>query len=221
MEVIFVDNHLLAAIKPAGLATQPTETDTEDFLTDAKQWVKSKYNKPGNVFLEPIHRLDKPVSGIVLFARTSKALSRLQAQMRGREMSKTYLALVEGTLPMSEGTLEHFLLHGSHRALVVSEKHPEGKKAILHYRVLNTVDKTTLVEITLETGRYHQIRAQFSAIGYPVVGDRKYGSELSWQQDAVALHHSKMQLKHPVTGVDLILENDKPLQAQKRKTRAS
>jgi 23S rRNA pseudouridine1911/1915/1917 synthase len=220
MEVIFVDNHLLAAVKPAGLATQPAEKEDDHFLGLAKQWIKSKYNKPGNVFLEPIHRLDKPVSGIVLFARTSKALSRLQAQMREQEIQKMYVALVEGALPEGHGTLTHYLTHGSHRACVVSEKHADGKRAILHYRVLQSDGKTSLVEITLETGRYHQIRAQLSAIGCPVVGDRKYGSELPWKEDAIALHHFKMQLKHPVIGNDLILENDKPLQVQTRKTRA-
>lgn len=217
MEVIYVDNHLLAAIKPAGLATQPDQTQQGNFLGLAKQWVKSEYNKPGNVFLEPIHRLDKPVSGIVLFARTSKALSRLQAQMRQREIRKTYLALIEGTLAEGKRTLEHFLVHGSHRALVDPQN---GKRAILHYRVLKTDDKTSLVEITLETGRYHQIRAQFSAIGCPVVGDRKYGSMLPWEGEAIALHHAKMQLNHPVTGSILILENDRLLQAQRHKTRA-
>src|SRR2546425_95475 len=108
MEVIYVDNHLLVAVKPAGLSTQPHETDPDNFLDLAKKWVKSQYNKPGNVFLEPIHRLDKPVSGIVLFARTSKALSRLQASMREKEITKTYIALVEGNLPSEQGILEHF-----------------------------------------------------------------------------------------------------------------
>ncbi len=172
------------------------------------------------MFLEPIHRLDKPVSGIVLFARTSKALSRLQAQMRDKKISKTYLALVEGTLPSFEGTLEHYLIHGSHRASVVSSSNPEGKGAILHYRVVQSDDKTSLVEIFLETGRYHQIRAQLSAIGCPVVGDSKYGSTLHWHGSAIALHHSKMILRHPVTSEEIILENNKLLQVQKRKTQA-
>jgi len=215
MEVIFVDNHLLAAIKPAGLATQPHEKDSDHFLGQARQWIKTKYNKPGNVFLESIHRLDKPVSGIVLFARTSKALSRLQAQMREKQIEKTYIALVEGTVASEKGTLEHFLLHASHRACIVSSQHPEGKLARLHYRILHSYPTTTLIEISLETGRYHQIRAQLSAARYPVVGDRKYGSTFSWEEDAIALHHFKMVLKHPVTQQLLILEHSKQSLIQK------
>lgn len=205
MEVIYCDNHLLAAIKPAGLATQPQETDADNFQDRAKKWLKKTYDKPGNVFLEPIHRIDKPVSGIVLFARTSKALSRLQAQMRAQEISKTYTALVEGTLPHDSGTLEHFLVHGSHRACV----HPEGKRAVLTYRTLGRNDGTTLVEISLETGRYHQIRAQFSAIGHPIVGDAKYGSCTFWPEGGIALCHSKMRFEHPVTKEEILLENNK------------
>jgi 23S rRNA pseudouridine1911/1915/1917 synthase len=207
MEVIHCDNHLLAAIKPAGLATQPHETDVDNFQDRVKKWIKTTYDKPGNVFLEPIHRLDKPVSGIVLFARTSKALSRLQAQMRAQEISKTYTALVEGTLPHNSGTLEHFLMHGSHHALV----HPEGKRAVLTYRTLARNDGNTLVEISLETGRYHQIRAQFSAIGHPIVGDAKYGSHSFWPKGGIALHHSKMCFAHPVTKQKILLENNRSL----------
>jgi len=220
MEVIYLDNHLLAAIKPAGLATQPHEKDSDHFLGRAKKWIKAKYAKPGNVFLEPVHRLDKPVGGIVLFARTSKALSRLQAQMREKEIEKTYLALIEGKLPSEQGTLEHFLLHASHRACIVSSQHPEGKLARLHYRVVHSDPTTTLIEISLETGRYHQIRAQLSAIKCPVVGDRKYGSQLPWEEDAIALHHLKMVLKHPVTLQELILENNKQLLIQKLQIQA-
>jgi 23S rRNA pseudouridine1911/1915/1917 synthase len=140
--------------------------------------------------------------------------------MRGKEILKTYIALVVGTLPSEQGTLEHFLVHDSYRATVVSENHPDGKRAVLHYRVLETDGKTSLLEISLETGRYHQIRAQLSKIGYPVIGDRKYGSQSHWQDDEIALHHTKMVLKHPVTGQELILENNKLLHSQKRKTRA-
>ena len=214
--MIYCDNHLLAAIKPAGLATQPHETDIDNFLDRAKKWLKKTYDKPGNVFLEPIHRLDKPVSGIVLFARTSKALSRLQAQMRAQEISKTYTALVEGALSNDTGTLEHFLVHSSHRASV----HPEGKRAVLTYRTIARNNATTLLEISLETGRYHQIRTQFSAIGHPIVGDVKYGSRTFWPDGGIALHHSKMRFKHPVTKQEIILESNRPLSSQRRKIRA-
>jgi len=186
LEPIYCDNHLLILEKPAGIATQP------QFHEAARAWVKAKFAKPGNVFLEPVHRLDKPASGIVLFARTSKALSRLNEAMRQRSMQKTYLAKVEGELK-GEGILEHKLLHGEFRALI-DEK---GKQALLRYRVLNSTTAQTLVEVELETGRYHQIRCQFSAIGHPIVGDSKYGSRKGAPK--IALHHSKLIFEHPTT----------------------
>lgn len=193
--IIFCDNHLLVVDKPVGMATQP------DLEECAKAWVKKKFNKPGNVFLEPAHRLDKPVSGLVLFARTSKALSRLQAMMREREIRKTYLALVEGKLRDQEGTLKHRLVHDEFHARVDEE----GKEAILHYRVLGTHKNVNLVEVVLETGRYHQIRAQFSAIGCPIVGDQKYRSTQSFPE-GIALQHQKLEFKHPVTKEKILLE---------------
>ena len=194
-DIIHCDNHILVVNKPPGIATQP---DLEEL---AKAWVKKKYQKPGNVFLHPIHRLDKSVGGIVLFARTSKALSRLQALMRERKISKTYEALVEGHLPKKEGTLKHFLVHGDHKAFV----DPKGKEAILHYTVLEEKKDTTLLSIDLTTGRYHQIRAQFSAIGHPVVGDKKYGSSCFFQ-NGIALRHVRMAFEHPVTQEPLQFE---------------
>lgn len=186
--IIYCDNHLLVINKPPGIATQP---DLEDL---AKAWVKQKYNKPGSVFLQPIHRLDKSVSGLVLFARTSKALSRLQALMRERKITKIYHALVEGTLLKKQDTLTHYLIHGDHKSIV----HPHGKEAILHYSVLQEKNDTSLVSIHLITGRYHQIRAQFSFIKHPVLGDKKYGSK-HFFQEGIALCHVKMEFKHPIT----------------------
>lgn len=192
MRFLYEDNHLLIALKPAGLPTQP------EYIERLKKILKEKYHKSGNVFLEPIHRLDKPVSGLVLCAKTSKALSRLQAMMRERKIQKRYVALLTGQLPAAEGELEHFLIHDSHYARVVPPTHPEAKQALLRYRLLETKQEKKLVEIELLTGRYHQIRAQFAAIGCPIVGDTKYGSQLSWNE-GIALHHSRLQLTHPVT----------------------
>ncbi len=186
LDPIYCDNHLLVLNKPAGVATQP------DFHEEARAWVKESFSKPGNVFLEPIHRLDKPVGGIVVFARTSKALSRLNAAMREKRIRKTYIAKVEGVVE-KEGTLEHDLVHGDFQAFVS----PKGKRAILHYRRLKKSEKHSLVKIELETGRYHQIRAQFAAIGHPVVGDAKYGSREKHSQ--IALHHQTLILEHPTT----------------------
>ena len=199
MRVIFCDNHLLVVFKPAGLSTQPHAGSSCDLTTLAKAWVKKTYSKPGNVFLEPVHRLDKPVSGLVLFARTSKALSRLQQMMRERQIKKTYVAKVGGTLPEQKGTLEHHLVHDDYRARVVGASHPEGKSAILHYTCLEHTGEHTVVEIALETGRYHQIRAQFAAIGCPVVGDTKYGSGFPQKGEAIALCHTVLALFHPIT----------------------
>ncbi len=208
MQVIFCDNHLLIVSKPAGLCTQP-HLDGRHNLTDmAKAWVKKKYNKPGNVFLEPIHRLDQPVSGLVLFARSSKSLSRLQELMRQRQISKTYLAWVEGTSLEMKGTLQHILFHDEHRAKIVGPSHPHGKLALLHYHVIEQGANRSLVEIDLETGRYHQIRAQFSAMGYPVIGDLKYGSTVSFKDDRILLHHARLKFCHPVTKEALSFELD-------------
>ncbi len=206
MEVIFCDNQILVVSKPAGLCTQPHPGSDRNLTDLAKAWVKKKYDKPGNVFLEPIHRLDKPVSGLVLFARTSKALSRLQEMMRQRLIKKTYFAWVEGNLPETEGTLEHHLFHDEHKARVVNASHAEAKLARLHYKLVERKEERCFVEVNLETGRYHQIRVQFSAIGCPVVGDAKYGSSFPSKEEKIALHHGKLQFQHPVTKEALVFE---------------
>lgn len=207
MEIIFCDNHILIVSKPAGLSTQPHVGSNVSLLEQAKAWVKKEFKKPGSVFLEPVHRLDKPVSGLVLFARTSKALSRLQEMMRQQQIEKTYFAWVEGTLPDSQGILEHYVVHDEHRARVVSATHPEAKLARLQYVQREHKNGKTLVEIQLETGRYHQIRVQFSAIGCPIVGDAKYGSTSSMKNERIALHSGRLKFFHPVTKALLNLEH--------------
>jgi 23S rRNA pseudouridine1911/1915/1917 synthase len=199
VEVIYEDNHQLVLNKPAGLLTQPSGTEQDSLEAQAKLWLKSKYNKPGNVFLHAVHRLDKPVSGIVLFARTSKALSRLQEAMRQKQSIKQYVALVEGRFDKNAGSFEHFLIHDEHQARIASDKE-EGKLARLHYQVLQELNDLTVLEITLETGRYHQIRIQFATEGHPIVGDSRYGSRIAYRLGAIALHHHRLQIPHPVTG---------------------
>lgn len=199
VEVLYEDNHILVVNKPAGIATQPSPTSSESLEADCKQWVKERYQKPGNVFLHPIHRLDRPVSGIVLFARTSKALSRLNASMRAHEMQKVYTAQVEGILTTSEGTLEHYLTHGDHYAHLSSPTSKDAKRACLNYVVIEQRDSISIVEITLGTGRYHQIRAQMAAIGHPVIGDVKYGSTKHMPEGTIALSHTKFSFPHPIT----------------------
>lgn len=197
-EIIFCDNHLLVADKPSGWLTQPDESDRNSLENFCKEWVKKEYHKPGNVYLHAIHRLDRPVSGLVLFARTSKALSRLNEFSRAKEIRRLYTAEVEGILAPPTGTLEHYLIHGEHQALVANPSHPEAKKATLTYRTIETKEHTTIVSIELETGRYHQIRAQFAAIGHPILHDRRYGAKTG-AGDAIQLACTELFFAHPVT----------------------
>jgi 23S rRNA pseudouridine1911/1915/1917 synthase len=197
LDVVFCDNHLLIAVKPPGLLTQPTEEEDLSLETLAKAWVKREYAKAGAVFLHCIHRLDRPVSGLVLFARTSKALSRLNEQSRALQIQRKYTAEVEGILKEKSGKLDHYLIHAEHCAKIGKPSDKEAKHARLTYQVLQFKERTTFVEIELETGRYHQIRAQFSAIGHPVIGDKRYGG--SGDGKEIHLHCSYLAFQHPVT----------------------
>jgi 23S rRNA pseudouridine1911/1915/1917 synthase len=209
-EVLYEDNHLLVVVKPAGLLTQPTEHETHSLEYLAKAWLKEKYQKPFNVFLGIVHRLDKPASGIVLLAKTSKALSRLNDMIRSRGVIKVYYALVEGKPPQESGTLEHYLKHGDHKSFVSHQDDPEAKYARLYYDDIKNNGDTTLLQIILETGRYHQIRTQCAAIGCPIVGDVKYGSRISLPHGIIALHHHRVQFVHPVTKAFLSFEAPLP-----------
>ncbi len=190
-----MDNHLLALNKPHGLLTQPSNTSEDNLEDFAKDFIKKKFQKPGKVFLTPIHRLDRVTSGIVLFARTSKALKRLQVMMKNREIKKTYRARIEGALPQDSGTLTNEIVHDEYKARISKAKTKESKTAILHYKII----KDNLVEVILETGRYHQIRAQFANIGCPIVGDTKYGAKKGIMPQRIELVHAKMEFIHPVT----------------------
>ncbi len=196
-EILFCDNHLLVVNKPAGILTQPNETESKSLEEMAKKWVRETYEKPGNVFLHCVHRIDKPVSGIVVFARTSKALSRMNEQIRDRKIERSYLAIVQGALKKKQGKLEHFLKHSSHRAKVVRAGSEGAKKAILTYEVVESWSGFSLVKIQLETGRYHQIRAQFSSIGHPILGDEKYGESMHLPNRAICLHQFHISFEHP------------------------
>lgn len=200
IKVIYEDNHLLVLNKPSGLLTQPTKLNSDSLETRAKKWLKKKYRKKGNVFLEAIHRIDRPTSGIVVFAKTSKALSRLMAAIRAKKTQKRYQAWVEGVPHPSKATLEHYLVHDDYRATVVSKNTRGSKLARLHYRVIRKEKNKALLEIDLETGRYHQIRAQLSQIGYPIIGDTKYGSKTKRKDKSIALNHSSMSIPHPTQG---------------------
>jgi 23S rRNA pseudouridine1911/1915/1917 synthase len=210
---LFEDNHLLIVSKPAGMATQIGPHDPESLETDVKLFLKEKYQKKGNVFCQPIHRLDKVTSGLVLFAKTSKAATRLYEMQRSHKIEKKYLAVVEGTLDKSQGELTHFLVHDHMMARIVDKSFSGAQKCVLHFKVLGQEKTMTLVLVSLETGRYHQIRAQFSAIGHPIIGDHKYGSHTPFKNGAIALHAAFLQFLHPVTKEPISITDYPPKEA--------
>lgn len=203
MEPLYLDNHLLVLDKPWGLLTQPSGTDEASLEESGKAYLKERFSKPGAVFLEAVHRIDRVVGGAVLFARTSKALQRLNALQREKGIGKIYRALVEGIPKTSEATLEDFILHDDFRARIVPKGALNAKPCRLSYRTLETRGDTALLEITLETGRYHQIRAQLSHAGFPICGDLKYGASRASIAKApgngIALVSYSLNFPHPVT----------------------
>ena len=206
INVIYEDNHLLVVEKPINIPTQEDNTKDKDLLTILKEYIKEKYNKPGNVYLGLVHRLDRPVGGIMVFARTSKAASRLSEQVRNKTFKKTYNAVVIGNIE-NTGKLKDYLLKDEKRNIVkVDEK---GKEAILNFKKLNFKDNMSLVEINLETGRSHQIRVQMSHYGYPLFGDQKY-NKTSKAGEQIALFAKKIEFIHPTTNELLTFELDLP-----------
>jgi 23S rRNA pseudouridine1911/1915/1917 synthase len=201
LSVLFEDNHLIAINKPAGLAVQGDATGDRHLLDEVADYLKKKYQKPGNAFVGLIHRLDRPVSGVVLLAKTSKALTRMNAQFRDKETKKIYHALSFFEPQELEGTLHHFLGKDAktHRALTYNQARPGAKEAILHYVFLRKVNQGLLFEVTLETGRFHQIRAQFSKAGMPLAGDLKYGAKDPLPDRSIGLHARALSFVHPVT----------------------
>ncbi len=212
--ILYEDNHLFAVNKPAGMLTQPSPVETESLETWAKGYIRESRGKPGEVWLEAVHRLDRQVSGAVLFACTSKAASRLSAAMRDRDVGKFYFAITDAVPNgIAEGSLENYLRHGSHEASVVSESRSGAKLARLHYRLTRQIGKLYLFEIQLETGRYHQIRAQFAYAGSPILGDLRYGSRKALDNEAVALHHRELTIVHPTLRTPLVIQAPFPTAA--------
>lgn len=188
MRCLFLDNHVCVVEKPAGISTQP------EFMQRVSLWLKARFQRPGNVFCEPAHRLDKVTTGVLLCARTSKSLSRLQRQFREGKIRKKYWACVEGVVPLGSVELSHYLVKRDHKAYVVSS---EGQQALMQYKVLSHQRGKTFLEIQLFTGRYHQIRAQLAHVGYPILGDSKYGGVCSWRRGAIALRAIGITFQHP------------------------
>lgn len=201
MEVIYEDNHLIAINKTCREIVQGDKTGDTPLSEILKAWLKEKYAKPGNVFVGVAHRLDRPVSGLVLFAKTSKALARLNEMFRTGDIKKTYWAIVKNSPPTEEGTLEHWLVRNEkqNKSYAYTEEKPNSKKAILHYKLLARSDNYYLLEVDLKTGRHHQIRCQLAKMGCPIKGDLKYGSERSNKDGGISLHARKAQFIHPVS----------------------
>ncbi|MDR0994742.1 MAG: RluA family pseudouridine synthase [Tannerella sp.] len=201
MEVIYEDNHLLAVNKTCHEIVQGDKTGDQPLSEQLKAWLKEKYHKPGNVFLGVAHRLDRPVTGVVLFAKTSKALTRLNEMFRKGEVKKTYWAIVKNRPPKEEDKLCHWLLRDEklNKSFPCKTKRAGAQEALLHYRLIAQSERYYLLEIDLKTGRHHQIRAQLAAIGCPIRGDLKYGYPRSNPDGGISLHARKAAFIHPVT----------------------
>ena len=210
-KVIFVDNHIIAVIKPTGLLTQTDRNGDESLIDQTRQWIKKKYNRPNNIFLSLVHRLDRNVSGVVLFARTSKAASRLCKQFREGTTKKYYRAIVLGKLKQARATLVHYLRKGkSLKATVFPRETPTAKRSELSYEVIDLLGENTLVEVILSTGRFHQIRAQMAFIGHPIMGDIKYGASIPLLNQEIALYACKLVFNHPISNEEITLTAPKP-----------
>lgn len=207
IKVIYEDNHLLVVEKPINIPVQADDSGDLDFLTMLKDYIRNKYNKPGNVYLGLVHRLDRPVGGIMVFAKTSKAASRLGEQIRTRQFQKEYLAVVLGKLDKQEDTLvDNLYKDTKHNMVVVSDK---GKEAILSYKVIKFKDNLSLVKILLTTGRSHQIRVQFSSRNHPLYGDQRYNKDAKVGEQ-IALLAYKVSFIHPTTKKPLTLVSSIP-----------
>lgn len=201
MDVLYEDNHVIVVNKRSGDIVQGDKTGDVPLSDDVKAYIKERYAKPGEVFLGVVHRLDRPVSGVVLFARTSKALSRLSEMFRTRAVKKTYWAIVGNQPTQTEGTLTHWLTRNekTNTARAYDREVPGSKQAILDYRVIARSDRYFLLEVNLHTGRHHQIRCQLSKIGCPIKGDLKYGAPRSNPDGGISLHARRIQFEHPVS----------------------
>ena len=202
MEVVYEDNHIIIVNKAVGEIVQGDKTGDEPLVETLKQWLKVKYNKPGNVFCGVTHRIDRPVSGLVVFAKTSKGLSRMNELFREGKVKKTYWAIVKNRPPKDEDTLTHYITTNEriNKSRTWDTPKPDSVKAVLKYRVIAHGDIYHLLEVNLLTGRKHQIRVQLSAIGCPIKGDLKYGAQRSNPDGGISLQSHRIEFVHPVSG---------------------
>lgn len=213
MQVVYEDNHIIIVYKESGEIVQGDKTGDTPLAETVKAYIKEKYAKPGAVFLGVVHRLDRPVCGLVVFARTSKALSRLNDMFRKGKVHKTYWALVQNQPALPEGTLEHWLTRNEKQNKSYAYPHevPGSKKAILKYRLIGQSERYFLLEINLLTGRHHQIRCQLSAMGCPIKGDLKYGSKRSNADGSISLLSHRIDFIHPVSKEHIVVESPLPV----------
>lgn len=201
MKIIYEDNHIIIVNKAPGEIVQGDKTGDKPLVETLKQWLKEKYNKPGNVFCGVVHRLDRPVGGLVVFAKTTKALTRLNEMFRNGKIEKTYWALSRNKPEQSEGRLVHFITTTEHnnKSYASLTERGNSKRAVLTYRLLGSSEHYNLIEVKLETGRKHQIRVQLSAIGCPIKGDLKYGDKRSNPDGSISLMARRIRFVHPVS----------------------
>ncbi|RRO21926.1 RluA family pseudouridine synthase [Flavobacteriaceae bacterium 14752] len=212
LDIIFEDNHLIVINKPVGRLVQGDSTGDEPLSDTVKTYIKHKYNKPGNVYLGVVHRLDRPTSGVLVFAKTSKALSRLNKQFSERQTQKIYWAMVKNKPEQNQAKLVHYLKRNpkQNKSYAYPKEIPDSKQAVLKYKVLKSLDHYHLIEIELETGRHHQIRSQLSYINCPIKGDLKYGAKRSNAGGGIHLHAKKLCLIHPTKKERLCFEASLP-----------
>ena len=201
LQVLFEDNHLIIINKRTGDIIQGDKTKDTPLVEIVKEYIKIKHDKPGNVYLGVIHRIDRPTSGIVMFAKTSKALSRMNAMLKNQDVNKLYWAITQNKPDNKTGKLTHWLRKNerNNKSTHFSRETENARKAVLNYKILKTLDNYYLLEIKMESGRHHQIRCQLQAIGCPIKGDIKYGSKRTNKDGSIDLHARNLQLIHPVT----------------------
>lgn len=212
LQVLFEDNHIIIVNKRAGDITQGDKTGDIPLSEVVKAYLKDKYHKEGNVFLGVVHRLDRPTSGVIIFAKTSKSLERLNKMLRDKKIQKTYWAVVKNHPEKEKQTLINFLKKNpkNNKSAVYNSEIKDSKRAVLHYEVVKKLDNYSLLEILLETGRHHQIRAQLSALGFPIKGDLKYGFNRSNVDGSIHLHARKIEFIHPVSKESLSITAKTP-----------
>ena len=201
LEILYEDNHIIAINKAPGELVQGDQTGDEPLVEKVKSYIKKKYRKPGAVFLGVIHRLDRPTSGVVIFARTSKALIRMNQQFKDRKTEKIYWAIINPKIDPTAATLTHWLKRNAkmNKSFAHDQEVTESKEAVLHYKKLKDLDRYSVLEVRIETGRHHQIRSQLTHIGFPIKGDLKYGAKRSNPDGSIDLHARSLTIDHPTT----------------------